>query len=323
MTSMTSTTPASAPRLARIASIDALRGLVMIVMLLDHVRETFYLHLQVSDPMAVPGTPPELFFSRLAAHLCAPVFVFLTGLSAWLYANPDGAPRRDARAFLLKRGLLLVGLELTLVTFAWSGHFRVIYLQVIWAIGFSMLALALLSSLPRWLLVAIGLVIVGGHNALAGVAWVDLATGEFGTADRLLDESEAVLANAGPWFLLLTLYVRAVLEVRRGRAGCALALIRRSLTTIRELNMLATGGVFPDLTLLFDLDPAEGFRRIGRRRLDHFERQALAFHRRVRRGYLEIQRAEPKRVRTIDASRTPADVGADVRRVIDEFLRGA
>ena len=95
------------------------------------------------------------------------------------------------------------------------------------------------------------------------------------------------------------------------------------LTTIRELNMLATGGVFPDLTLLFDLDPAEGFRRIGRRRLDHFERQALAFHRRVRRGYLVIQRAEPKRVRTIDAARTLAEVGADVRRVIDEFLRGA
>lgn len=93
--------------------------------------------------------------------------------------------------------------------------------------------------------------------------------------------------------------------------------------TIRELNVQATGGIGPDLTLLFDLDPAEGFRRIGRRRLDHFERQALAFHRRVRRGYLEIQRAEPKRVRTIDASHTPAEVGADVRRVIDEFLRGA
>lgn len=93
--------------------------------------------------------------------------------------------------------------------------------------------------------------------------------------------------------------------------------------TIRELNVLATGGVLPDLTLLFDLDPAEGFRRIGRRRRDHFERQALAFHRRVRRGYLEIQRAEPKRVRTIDASRTPAEVAAQVRCVIEEFLRGA
>jgi dTMP kinase len=93
--------------------------------------------------------------------------------------------------------------------------------------------------------------------------------------------------------------------------------------TIRELNVQATGGVLPDLTLLFDLDPAEGFRRIGRRRRDHFERQALAFHRRVRRGYLEIQRAEPKRVRVIDAARTPTQVGAQVLRVIEEFLRGA
>ena len=94
-------------------------------------------------------------------------------------------------------------------------------------------------------------------------------------------------------------------------------------STIRELNVLATGGVFPDLTLLFDLDPAEGFRRIGRRRRDHFERQALAFHRRVRRGYLEIQRAEAKRVRIVDASRPPAEVTAEARRLIDEFLRGA
>jgi dTMP kinase len=90
--------------------------------------------------------------------------------------------------------------------------------------------------------------------------------------------------------------------------------------TIRELNVLATGGVLPDLTLLFDLDPAEGFRRRGGRRRDHFERQALAFHRRVRRGYLEIQRAEPKRVRIIDAAKSPAEVGAQVRATVEEYL---
>jgi dTMP kinase len=95
------------------------------------------------------------------------------------------------------------------------------------------------------------------------------------------------------------------------------------LEMIRELNVRATGGVLPDLTLLFDLDPAVGFRRIGRRRRDHFERQALAFHRRVRRGYLEIQRAEPKRVRVIAAARTPAAVAADVQAIVGEFLRGA
>ena len=91
--------------------------------------------------------------------------------------------------------------------------------------------------------------------------------------------------------------------------------------TVRELNVQATGGVLPDLTLLFDLDPAEGFRRIGGRRLDHFEREKLAFHKRVRRGYLEIQRAEPKRVRIIDAGKARAEVGAQARRVIEDFLR--
>ncbi len=92
---------------------------------------------------------------------------------------------------------------------------------------------------------------------------------------------------------------------------------------IRELNVRATGGVLPDLTLLFDVDPAEGFRRIGARRRDHFEREALAFHRRVRRGYLEILRAEPKRVRLVRAAEPPAVVAAEVRALVEDFLRGA
>jgi dTMP kinase len=92
---------------------------------------------------------------------------------------------------------------------------------------------------------------------------------------------------------------------------------------IRELNVRATGGLLPDLTLLFDLDPSEGFRRIGRRRLDRFEREALAFHRRVRRGYLEIHRAEPKRVRIVRAARPPEVVATEVEAIVGEFLRGA
>lgn len=151
----------------RIASIDVVRGLVMLLMTVDHVRETFYLQHQVTDPMDVAATPPALFFTRFAAHFCAPLFVFLTGLSAWLYAHPPAGPR-SATAFLVKRGLLLVGLEIVVVNFAWTGTFRpaVLYLQVIWAIGLAMLALALLHRLPlRWLGL-LGLVIVAGHNAL-------------------------------------------------------------------------------------------------------------------------------------------------------------
>jgi dTMP kinase len=89
---------------------------------------------------------------------------------------------------------------------------------------------------------------------------------------------------------------------------------------LRELNVRATGGVLPDLTLLFDLDPALGLRRIGGRRLDAFERERLAFHRRVRRGYLEIMRAEPKRVRRVDAARDVASVEQQVRDIVREVL---
>ena len=92
---------------------------------------------------------------------------------------------------------------------------------------------------------------------------------------------------------------------------------------IRELNVHATDGLSPDLTLLFDLRPEDGFRRIGGRHLDHFEREKLAFHRRVRRGYLEIQRAEPKRVRLIHAGRPPAEVAREMDAVVQEHLDGA
>ncbi len=158
------------PLRQRLLSIDALRGLVILFMLLDHVRETFLLHRQVSDPMTLDSTEPALFFSRTLAHLCAPVFVLLTGLSAWLYGQKYQG-RRDVSAFLFKRGLFLVMLEFTLVNFAWTFQWppSVIYMQVIWAIGVSMLALATLVWLPRALLIVLALVIIAGHNLLDGL----------------------------------------------------------------------------------------------------------------------------------------------------------
>lgn len=155
------------PVTSRLTSIDALRGLVILFMLLDHVRETFFLHRQVLDPMDVTSTEPSLFFSRTLAHLCAPVFIFLTGLSAFLYGEKANG-KAAVSAFLFKRGLFLVVLEFTLVNFAWTFQVppTVIYLQVIWAIGLSMLALSLLVWLPRALLVALGLVLICGHNLL-------------------------------------------------------------------------------------------------------------------------------------------------------------
>lgn len=151
----------------RLLSIDALRGLVILFMLLDHVRETFFLHRQVADPMNIDATEPVLFFSRTLAHVCAPVFVLLTGLSAYLYGEKYQGTR-DVSAFLFKRGLFLVVLEFTLVNFAWTFQFppTVIYMQVIWAIGVSMIALAVLVWLPRPALFLVAVVIIAGHNLL-------------------------------------------------------------------------------------------------------------------------------------------------------------
>ncbi len=170
-TPMTIVLPPSAPlTTGRLLSIDALRGLVILFMLLDHVRETFLLHRQVSDPMDIASTEPALFFTRTLAHLCAPVFVLLTGLSAWLFGEKY-AGKADVSAFLFKRGLFLVVLEFTLVNFAWTFQLppSVIYLQVIWAIGLSMIALSLLVWLPRWLLLTLSLTIIAGHNLLDAV----------------------------------------------------------------------------------------------------------------------------------------------------------
>ena len=155
------------PAMGRIRSIDALRGFVMLLMLVDHAREFFFIHAQVSDPMTLATTAPDLFFTRLAAHLCAPVFLALTGLAAFLYAAKSGGAAA-ASGFLFKRGLFLVVLELTLVGFAWSFSLNppIIYLQVIWAIGLSMIALAALVHLPRAALIAVGVVIILGHNLL-------------------------------------------------------------------------------------------------------------------------------------------------------------
>ncbi|USQ97408.1 DUF1624 domain-containing protein [Caulobacter sp. RL271] len=168
---LSTTSSLGASAAGRIRSIDALRGLVMLLMMVDHVREFFFIHAQVSDPMDVEKTEPALFFTRLAAHFCAPVFVALTGLGAWLYGQKQGGAERGhgaASGFLLKRGLFLVALELTLVSFAWSFSLtpKTIYLQVIWAIGLSMIALSALVRLPRLWLIAVGLVIVLGHNLL-------------------------------------------------------------------------------------------------------------------------------------------------------------
>ena len=174
------TTPLTSPATlrTRIAVIDVMRGLVMLIMLFDHVRETVFLHHQVGDPMDAAHVDSALFFTRLAAHVCAPMFVFLTGLSAWLYAHPAAGPR-SATGFLFKRGLLLVVLELVFVNFAWMGTFTpaILYLQVIWVIGLAMMALAVLHKLPLKVLVVLGVAIIAGQHLFT---WLHAEEGSLG-----------------------------------------------------------------------------------------------------------------------------------------------
>lgn len=158
----------------RINSIDMMRGMVMLIMLLDHVRERFFFHMQVSDPMDLSSTSWGLFVSRFAAHFCAPVFVFLTGVSAWLYANRSHGEPRSARMFLIKRGLFLIALEILVINFSnlsWMVSYYTLWLQVIWVIGLSMLALAALINLPRPWMALLGFAIVFGHNLLTPIGF--------------------------------------------------------------------------------------------------------------------------------------------------------
>jgi len=160
--------PVAAPR---IVSVDMLRGLVMVLMALDHVRDfwgpTSY------DPLDLSQTSPELYVTRWITHFCAPVFVFLAGTSAFLYRRNTGISMQELSRFLFTRGLWLVFIELTLVTFSWQFGFNFVILQVIWAIGWSMVFLAAFVFLPVPVIAAIGLLMIGGHNLLDGIVPAD------------------------------------------------------------------------------------------------------------------------------------------------------
>lgn len=149
----------------RLQSIDALRGFVMVLMLLDHLRETWFLHVAVPDPVDARTILPALYLARLAASLCAPVFIVLTGLSAYLFSTRHTLA--ETRAFLVKRGLVLMALEvLYLSELYWGVANPTVWLQVIWCIGVCMIVLAALIGVPRRVLLAAGLAIVCGHNLL-------------------------------------------------------------------------------------------------------------------------------------------------------------
>lgn len=150
----------------RLDSIDLVRGFVMVVMALDHVRHFFHRDAFLYEPTDLAHTNVILFFTRWITHFCAPIFVFLAGISAYLYGI--NKTRRELAYYLLTRGLWLVFAELFIVGLGQTFNPTYPYynLQVIWVIGISMMVLSALIYLKRSLMLAIAILLVGGHNFL-------------------------------------------------------------------------------------------------------------------------------------------------------------
>ncbi|HUS03842.1 MAG TPA: heparan-alpha-glucosaminide N-acetyltransferase domain-containing protein [Chitinophagaceae bacterium] len=150
----------------RIQSIDLLRGIVMVIMALDHVRDFFHWSAFKYDPLDFSHTSTPIFMTRWITHFCAPVFVFLAGTSAWLIGVRKG--KKALSKLLLTRGLWLLLVEVIVMNFAFffDIHFNAIVLQVIWATGISMIFLSFLVFLPKRILLILALLIIGGHNLL-------------------------------------------------------------------------------------------------------------------------------------------------------------
>jgi uncharacterized membrane protein len=173
----------------RIESIDIVRGLVMVIMALDHVRDYIHIYGATDDPLNFATTTPILFLTRWITHFCAPTFVFLSGSSVYLQSLRK--TKKELSAFLIKRGLWLIFAEFFIISLGWTFNpfYNAIPFQVIWAIGISMLILGIVIKLPFKIVLAIGLGIVLLHNLLdipetakdfkAGFFWDLLHHGNF------------------------------------------------------------------------------------------------------------------------------------------------
>lgn len=161
--------PTTAITTKRIESIDLLRGIVIIIMALDHVRDYFHADAYLYNPTDLTQTSAVLFLTRWITHFCAPVFTFLAGTSAYL--NGLRKTKKELSYFLLTRGLWLVLLEFAIITLEWTFNpsYNVFLVQVIWALGISMICLAALIHLPKKIILLVGVLLIAGHNLLDNI----------------------------------------------------------------------------------------------------------------------------------------------------------
>ncbi len=153
----------------RIESIDLLKGVVMVIMALDHVRDYFHYSAFMFNPADPTQSTLPIFFTRWITHFCAPAFSFLAGLSAFIVGKRKS--KNELSVFLIKRGIWLIFIELTIVCFGWyfDLQFRTLGLLVIWSLGISMIILAALIYLPRNYILLISLLLICFHNLLDNV----------------------------------------------------------------------------------------------------------------------------------------------------------
>ncbi len=169
MSTLTAAVPLSAVKSKRIESIDLLRGIIILIMALDHVRDYFHKSAFLYNPTDLTHTSVSIFFTRWITHFCAPVFSFLAGVSAYLYGAKNN--RKELSFFLFTRGLWLALLEIFIISFGWtfSTVADVIVLQVIWSLGFSMMVLSVMIYLPKKIILAISIVLIAAHDLLDGI----------------------------------------------------------------------------------------------------------------------------------------------------------
>ncbi len=189
---------------SRLTAIDALRGAVMIVMALDHIRDFFHVGAMSFSPTDLSQTTPFLFFTRWITHFCLPVFMFAAGMGAFLYGQR--ATRSQLAKFLLTRGLWFVALELTVMQFSYNFNFSfrfLIFLLILWIFGLCMMAMAALIYLPiRWL-AALSVAIMVLHNCLDGISAMQF--GSWGWVWRLLHQPGVIPVAGKPVLVTYTL----------------------------------------------------------------------------------------------------------------------
>lgn len=206
----------------RFESIDIVRGAIMIIMALDHVRHFLHLPAMTDEPTNLATTTPVLFFTRWITHFCAPAFLFLSGISAFI--SGQSKTKKELSSFLITRGLWLVFIELSVIAFSWSFDplYHRFFLQVIWAIGWSMIILGLLVRTSTAFICVAGCVLFFGHNILDYVSgtdsmiWKLLLTTKGDLYQLSENRSVTVIYAILPWTSLMLLGYAAGQLYRKG-----------------------------------------------------------------------------------------------------------